>query len=50
MSAIKELLIEMQEMYSTVDLTEMLYPTSMEDEPVNEEKHENEKMDVLSSK
>jgi hypothetical protein len=49
MSSIKELLIEMQEMYSIVDLTEMLYPISMEDEPVNEEKYESKEMDVLPS-
>jgi hypothetical protein len=50
MSSIKELLIEMQEMYSTVDLTEMLYPTMpIEDEPVNQEKYESKEMDVLPS-
>lgn len=49
MAAIKELLIELQEMYSVLDINEMMYPTPMEDEPVNEEKYENETMDVLPS-
>ena len=50
MGTIKQLLIEMEETYSLVIFNEIIHPTPIEDEPVNEEKHENEKMDVLSSK
>jgi hypothetical protein len=50
MGSIKQLLIEMEETFSQYCYSEMINPTPIEDEPVNEEKHENEKMDVLSPK
>lgn len=45
MSATKDFLIALQEEYSVVDLTELIYPILLDDEPTN---NENETIQVLS--
>jgi hypothetical protein len=49
MGTIKQLLIEMEEMYSQYCYSEMINPTPIEDEPVNQEEYESKEMDVLPS-
>jgi hypothetical protein len=49
MGTIKQLLIEMEETYSNIIFNEIINPTPMENEPVNQEEYESKEMDVLPS-